>query len=375
MKTRNAVYGLVSLLAVATITVAACGKRSDATGTGTEAPVVIGPENIAVVAETLLVDGPSISGSLAAEREARVNAELGGSVLQVYVEAGQAVATGQPLAQIEPQTAREQAQFTDALVMSFENNLRLAQRNLDRSKRLAAGGAMSTAQMEQDEQAVTQAEATLAEARSRQTAAQRTLSRATVRAPFAGIVAVRAASVGDVVKDGTQLFTIVDPTSLRLEAQVPADYLRTLKVGTPVQFRLSGFGDQRLMGRVSRVVPVLDPVTRQIQVLVSVANPDKSLVAGLFAEGRVITSSHRGLTVPEGALDVRGVRPAVMRLTAGRLERVEVEVGLRDKAAELAEVTGVAAGDTVVLGSARDFQVGTPARVSAAAERATAAAR
>ena len=168
MKTRNAMSGIVSLLAAAAITVAACGKRTDASATGTEAPVVIGPENIAVVAETLLVDGPSISGSLAAEREARVNAELGGSVLQVYVEAGQSVKAGQPLAQIEPQTAREQAQFTDALVMSFENNLRLAQRNLERSKRLAQGGALSTAQMEQDEQAVAQAEATLAEARSRQ---------------------------------------------------------------------------------------------------------------------------------------------------------------------------------------------------------------
>jgi len=374
MKTRNAMFGIVSLLATAAITVAACGKRTDASATDTEAPVVIGPENIAIVAETLLVDGPSISGSLAAEREARVNAELGGSVLQVYAEAGQSVKAGQPLAQIEPQTAREQAQFTDALVMSFENNLRLAQRNLERSKRLAQGGALSTAQMEQDEQAVTQAEATLAEARSRQTSAQRTLSRSTVRAPFAGIVANRSASVGDVVKDGTQLFTVVDPTSLRLEAQVPADFLRTIKVGTPVRFQLSGFGDQQLTGRVSRIVPVLDPATRQVQVLVSVPNPDKSLLAGLFAEGRVITSSHEGLTVPQGAIDARGVRPSVMRLKGGRLERVEVEVGLQDRIAELAEVTGVAAGDTVVLGSARDIQAGTPARVGAAAERATAAA-
>ena len=373
MKTRNAMFGIVSLLAAA-ITVAACGKRTDASATDTEAPVVIGPENITVVAETLLVDGPSISGSLAAEREARVNAELGGSVLQVYVEAGQSVKAGQPLAQIEPQTAREQAQFTDALVMSFENNLRLAQRNLERSKRLAQGGALSTAQMEQDEQAVTQAEATLAEARSRQTSAQRTLSRSTVRAPFTGIVANRSASVGDVVKDGTQLFTIVDPTSLRLEAQVPADFLRAIKVGTPVRFQLSGFGDQQLTGRVSRIVPVLDPATRQVQVLVSVPNPDKSLLAGLFAEGRVITSSHKGLTVPQGAIDARGVRPSVMRLKGGRLERVEVEVGLQDRIAELAEVTGVAAGDTVVLGSARDIPAGTPARVGAAAERATAAA-
>jgi len=374
MKTRNAALGLAGLLSLA-VTVTACGKRPDASATDTQGPIVIGPENIAVVAETLLVDGPSISGSLAAERQARVNAELGGSVLQMFVEAGQTVTTGQPLAQIEPQTAREAAEFTNALVSSLENNLRLAQRNLDRSKRLQAGGAVSTAQMEQDEQAVAQAEATLAEARSRQTSAKRTLSRATVRAPFAGIVAARLASVGDVVKDGTQLFTIVDPSSLRLEAQVPADYLRTLKVGTPVHFQLTGFGDRQLTGKVSRIVPVLDPATRQVQVLVAVPNPDRSLVAGLFADGRVITSSHRGLTVPQGALDMRGIRPTVMRLKGGKLERVEVEVGLQDNAAERTEVTGLAVGDTVLLGSARDLQAGIPARVGAAAERASASAQ
>ncbi|HEX5634392.1 MAG TPA: efflux RND transporter periplasmic adaptor subunit, partial [Gemmatimonadales bacterium] len=216
-------------------------------------------------------------------------------------------------------------------------------------------------------------EAQLAEARSRQTVARRTLSRATVRAPFAGVVSVRSASVGDVVKDGTLLFTVVDPRSLRLQGQVPAEFVRTLKPGTPVLFRLSGY-DQPLEGRVSRVVPVLDPATRQVRVLVTVPNPSGTLVAGLFADGRVITARHTGLTVPQAAVDARGVRPAVTRLAQGRLERVEVEVGLQDAETERVEVRGVAAGDTVLTGSARDFAPGTPARVGAVAERATASA-
>ncbi|MCU0621120.1 MAG: efflux RND transporter periplasmic adaptor subunit [Gemmatimonadales bacterium] len=375
MQTRQAHLALGGAALLFATLAAGCGGRPAAEARETAAPVVIGPENVAVVAETTLVDGPAISGTLAADKQARVRAELGGSVLQVFAEAGQSVGAGQALAQIEPQTAREAAQYSDALVASLESNLRLAQRNLDRSRRLSAGGAVSTAQMELDEQAVVQAEAVLAEARSRQVSAQRTLARSTVRAPFGGVVSARAASVGDVVQQGTELFTVVDPSSLRLEAQVPAEYLRSLKVGTPVQFRLSGFGEQALTGRVSRVVPVIDPATRQAQVLVAVPNPGRALVAGLFAEGRVITSEHRGLTVPQGALDVRGVRPSVLRLAGGKLERVEVQVGLRDNAAELVEVTGVAAGDTVMLGTARDFPAGTPARIGAAAERAAVSAQ
>ena len=135
------------------------------------------------------------------------------------------------LAQIEPQTAREQATFTDALVRSLQNDLRLQQRNLERDKRLAEAGAVSTRAVEADSLAVSQSEAALAEANARQVVARRSLERSTVRAPFAGIVSDQTASVGDVVKDGTELFTIVDPSSLRLEAQVPAEALARLKVG------------------------------------------------------------------------------------------------------------------------------------------------
>ena len=302
-----------------------------------------------------------------------MRAELGGSVLQVYAEPGQAVKQGQVLAQIEPQTAREQATFTDALVRSLQNDLRLQQRNLERDKRLAEAGAVSTRVVEADSLAVSQAEASLAEANARQVVARRSLDRATIRAPFAGIVSEQTASVGDVVKDGTELFTIVDPSSLRLEAQVPAEALQGLKVGTPVQFTVSGFRDERLTGRVTRIYPSVDPATRQVKILVTVPNPRQQLVVGLFAEGRVVSSSRKGLTIPKAALDLKGVRPMVVQLDSGRLSRVEVALGLEDAVTELVEVTkGLAPGDTIVLGSSRGLPEGTPARVQVTAERTTA---
>lgn len=372
MKVRS-VTAILVVAAIAGVAVTACQAPKAADASEALAPVVIGPENITVVAETTLVDGPPISGSLGAEREARVRAELGGSVLQVFAEPGQAVKAGQQLAQIEPQTAREQAAFTDALVRSLQNDLRLQQRNLERDKRLAEAGAVSTRVVEADSLAVSQAEAALAEANARQVVARRSLERATVRAPFAGIVSDRTISVGDVVKDGTELFTILDPSSLRLEGQVPAEALQRLRVGTPVQFTLSGFQGEQLTGRVSRIYPSVDPATGQVKILVSVPNPQQQLVVGLFAEGRVINASRRGLTVPLAAVDLRGVRPMVVQLKGGRLKHAEVTTGLEDTVAEQVEITaGLAAGDTVVLGSARGIPEGTPARVQAIVERSTA---
>lgn len=361
----------LAMVSLAVVALAGCGDGSKADATAAVAPVVIGPENIAIVADTVLKDGPPISGTLGAEREARVRSELGGSVLQIYVEPGQAVREGQVLAQIEPQTAREQAAFSDALVRSLENNLRLEQRNLDRDKRLAEAGALSTRAVESDSLGVAQAQASLAEATARQVAAQRALDRSSVQAPFAGIVSDQQASVGDVVQNGTELFTIVDPSSLRLEAQVPAEALSQLRVGTAVQFTVSGFGDARLQGRVTRIYPSVDPTTRQVRILVTVPNPGQQLVVGLFAQGRVVTSERRGVTVPKAAVDLRGVRPAVSQVKDGRMVRTEVVLGLEDIVAELVEVTsGLAVGDTIVLGSSRGIAPGTPIRVQEPAERA-----
>ena len=69
--------------------------------------------------------------------------------------------------------------------------------------------------------------------------------------------------------------------------------------------------------------------------------------------------------VAMGAVDERGLRPTVIRLRGGKIEKVEVGLGIRDAAAEAVEITsGLAAGDTVLLGAARGISPGTPVKVS-----------
>jgi hypothetical protein len=100
-----------------------------------------------------------------------------------------------------------------------------------------------------------------------------------------------------------------------------------------------------------------------------VPNAGGRLLAGLFAEGRVATSRRSSVVAPSGAVDRRGIRPFVVRLKGGRVERVEVLLGLIDEAREQMEIqTGLAAGDTLLLGGARGLQPGTMVRVGSPAE-------
>ncbi|MHB1328790.1 MAG: efflux RND transporter periplasmic adaptor subunit, partial [Gemmatimonadales bacterium] len=191
-----------------------------------------------------------------------------------------------------------------------------------------------------------------------------------IRAPIAGVVSERHVSVGDNVSAGTALFEVVDPNSMRLEAQVPVTAVSLLKLGTPVPFAVDGYPDRQFEGKVTRINPAVDPATRQVRITVGLPNSSGRLVAGLFAQGQVGTAQRDGIVVPSSAVDRRGIRPTVTKIVGGVAQRVEVVLGIEDQTREQVEITeGVAAGDTVITGAARGVQPGTRVRPSAPAER------
>ena len=373
-KTKNV---LTLLLVLATIgAVWACGKATSAEETPKETPAtVVGPENIVTAQADTIRTGPSISGTLDAERNATLRAELTAQVTAVLVEPGSPVGAGQVLVRLDATGVRDQYLSAQSSVRSAETSAELSKSDLARDQRLAEAGALSQRQLEVTRRAALQADAMLADAKARFATAELNLRRTEIRAPFRGIVASRPARVGDMVQTGTAIATVVDPGSLRLEAQVPVDQLATIKLGTPVLFTVSGYEGREFRGTVTRMSPAVDPVTRQVPIVVRLPNNEGRLVSGLFAQGRVATTSRAGVTVPTAAVDQRGLRPLVYRIKAGRLERVEVTLGFEDPVAERTEVlTGIAGGDTLVVGSAQGLPAGTPIRITAPAERTAAGA-
>jgi RND family efflux transporter MFP subunit len=157
----------------------------------------------------------------------------------------------------------------------------------------------------------------------------------------------------------------MDPSTMRLEASVPAQSIGLVRVGLPVEFSVAGYDSRRFTGRVTRVNPTADPATRQVRITATIPNAGAALVAGLFAEGRVAAETRTAPVVPDAAVDERGVRPSVMRIKNGRVEKVEIELGLKDDQTEMVEVrSGLVPGDTVLLGTARGLTAGTPVTVS-----------
>jgi RND family efflux transporter MFP subunit len=358
-----------AMLAVLTLAATACKEKGTDTGMAAADPVVlVGRENIAVAKLEELRSGPPISGSLEARTEARVRAELGGSVERTFVDEGQRVRRGVLLARLDDSAVRDSYLSAKSAVRSAESALQVAQRNAERASRLAQAGALPERDLETAQLNATNAGGALADARARLALAEKQLGSTMVRAPISGAVSERAVDPGDVVQVGAGLFTIVDLSSLRLEATVPVEKIDRLKVGTPVEFTVTGY-DRRFKGRIERINPAVDPATRQVRIYVAVPNAEQSLVAGLYAEGRVATDARRAVAVPSAAVDRRGTAPVIHSLKGGKVEVVPVQLGVRDEATELVEVhSGLAQGDTVLLGSAQGITEGAVVRIQGEGE-------
>ena len=343
----------------------ACKGSDEAEASPADASVLVSTENITVVTAERLESGPAISGTLEPEQSASIRAEVGGSVIATYVEAGQRVAKGTRLAKIDDSGIQDAFLSARSNVTSAQSSADLAKREEERANSLLQAGAIAEREVEGARRSNVAAQAQLADARSRLALAERQLSNTVVTAPFDGIVSERRVSGGDVVTPGGEMFTVVDPTSMRLEASVPADQLAVIRLGLPVNFTVTGYRDRVFQGKISRINPTADQVTRQVRIYASIPNSGQTLVGGLFAEGRVAAESHIGPSAPMTAIDEAGTTPAVMRIRNGTVERVEVTLGVSDAATERVELlSGVGVGDTLLVGSARRITPNTPVKVT-----------
>lgn len=345
----------------------ACGKKAEKKAAAQAAPppaVQIGPTDAVAAALGRIENGPALSGTLTAKREATLRAEIAGGVVATYAREGQQVSAGALLARLDPGSLGDAAASARLAVTNARSSLQVAERQEERQRTLLAAGAVAQREVETAHQSTVAARAAVAQAEAQLSSARKQLGNAEVRAPFAGVVSEKQVSIGDVVQVGGALYTVVDPSSLELEAAVPATALADLAAGMPVQFSVTGFPDRRFTGRVARINPSADPETRQVRVYAEIPNYERALVGGLFAEGRVATRSLMAVTLPAAAIDRRLGKPAVLKVQSGKVQRVEVALGLTDEQTDRVEIKqGVAAGDLVLVGAAQQIAPGTPVRL------------
>lgn len=371
-----------ALLALA-IPLGACSGAADSGGGGraddTRQVAVVEVQAVEVPREVEAV------GTLNAQDEAIVSAEVEGRVARLAADMGDRVAAGAPLVLLDAEKLRyrlkeqrgglEQARArlgargsdlppidSTPEVMSALAHRREAEGRLTRARQLAERKLLPAEDLERAETQLETAraahEAALAAARNLQAeiaartaavkGADRDLQDATIRAPFEGVVAERLVSAGQFVRVQTPVMRIVRMHPLRLTAEIPERFAPAVRVGHTLSVRVDAYPDRPIEGRITRLSPDVNLKSRAFAIEGEVPNADGALKPGTFARVRIVTDRvDRTVAIPVSAVQTRYGRSVVFVVQDGKLAASEVKLG--DRLGPRVEVLeGVAAGTTIV---------------------------
>jgi RND family efflux transporter MFP subunit len=343
------------------------GKGGKKDAVAIPAKLVIAPEDVLTIQANALASGPVVTGSIQPERKADLRAEVSAVVLQVLKENGDLVRRGDVLVRLDPTSIRDNLQSAEANVRNATQALDQSERNLQRLKTLRDSGMTSLQALDDAEVRRNAAQSELAASHARAVLARQQLERTTVRAPFDGVVSDRKVSAGDTASVGKELLKVIDPGSMRFAGRVSADKISVVRVGQAVSFRINGYAGQEFRGKVTRVDPSANDVTRQVEVLVSFDEVRQARVAGLFAEGLIEASSTKAVTLPESVLLRSGDKASVWRVKSNTLSRVDLALGARDPRSGHFEVrSGLTDGDVILRNPSSSYKEGQSAEMASA---------
>jgi len=367
--------GAAVVLACSLLSLGACSKGTNDTPEEAVA-LLVSPEDLVTVSNSALASGPSITGSVEAERRADLRAEVSAVVLSVLKENGDPVRRGDLLVRLDQNAIRDSLTAAEASARAASQAFEQAERQYQRMVKLRETGMVAMQQLEDAETQRNNAQSERAAARTREVTARQQLERTEVRAPFDGIVSDRKVSAGDTASVGKELMQIIDPASLRFEGRVSADSIGEVAAGQRVSFRIQGYADADVAGTVIRVNPAANATTRQVEVLVRFDDPEQQPgVTGLYAEGRVETRSAEILAVPAASVVREGDNAYAWRVKNSTVQKVKLDLGVRDaRTGQYVVNDGLAAGDSILRHPGSTLQDGQPARLAGSPEQATTTA-
>lgn len=314
------------------------------------------------VTSEILRETLRVTGSLAPVQQLQFTAEVSARVDEVNVRAGDAIKLGDVLVKLDVDNLREQLAQQRNTSESTGAQLSLAVAEMQRTISLVERDLSPASALERAKSDVRRLTSTLAAQETMVRSAELNLARATVTAPFDGVVSERKVDPGQFANVGSPLVSIVDLTDLEFTATAPVNDSPKIEVGQQVELRVEGFGDQVFQGRVERISPVTVDGTRMLPVYVGVPNPDGILLGGMFAYGELVLDvAEDAIGIPTAALREDENGPYVLAIANGIAERRVVTVAREWNRGRLVEISGgLAAGDIIVASPIPELRPGTP---------------
>lgn len=310
--------------------------------------------------------GLDASGYVVARRKATLSAKILGKVSEVNFEEGQHVKEGDIVARLDDSNyaaALRQAQATmQQAKAAFENATPI----YNRYRGLKQQNAISTDAVENQRIAYDNARTQYAVSQAAVALAQSNLRDTLVRAPFAGVVTVKVAQVGEVVAPSaagggdtrTGIVTIVDMDSLEVQVDVAENYIERVEVGGDATIHLDAYPELDIPGTVIAIIPTADQSKGTVKVRVGIKAKDSRILPQMAARVAFMTAPEKGTTaqaaprfnVPANAVQSNGRTGVVYVLgSEDKLEKRDVALGPQTQQG-VTILSGLSAGDRLAVG-------------------------
>jgi membrane fusion protein, multidrug efflux system len=291
----------------------------------------------------------SATANLVAENDVAVLSEVEGRVTSLLVDEGDRVKAGAVLARLDPsdeEIALKKAELRHAN----------AQQVYERGQDLIAKELISREEADKLTVDFKIASQELAEA-------EWALAQTVIKAPFAGQVTLRQIQLGQHIRPGDSLFQITDFDPLIARIYLSEGDIVGLKPGTEARISLNADPGVTMRGRIRQISPVVDTATGTVKVTVEAIAPPPEVRSGSFVAIHVVRETHDGaLLVPREAV-LRELQSSHVFVDAdGKAAKRTVELGLED-GDRVEVVTGIAAGDRVIVAGQGGLRDGTKVRV------------
>ena len=277
----------------------------------------------------------NFTGTFEPNRETKLSAEVQGKVNRVLVENGSLVRRGQVLIQQDDALLQLQLKSAQVQINGLEADLK-------RYRILVENDAIQGVQLEKTELALESAQVQISTLKEQ-------ISKASIRAPFDGVVTAKLTEEGDFAAPGKPLIQLTDISKLKLTIQVPEQDLKLFEQGKEYKIQIPGLS-QEANGKVT-MIGSRGNVGNSFPVEIIISNTAKQEIkAGMFGELKMKTEAGQsGILIPAGAILGSDLSPQVYLVKEGKavLQNIQIEKRWQD---QVLVRSGLSEGDVLIVG-------------------------
>lgn len=339
-------------LLFAVLALTSCKKPDAAAEAGSKKPDLVALAPVKVETGTVehqkMPKYLTLTGSIAADRQSDIAANVSGRVTNTYVERGMPVKAGQVIAVVDSRAAGFQAAAAVAQSQAAQTQVNLAKQDCERADTLFSQGALAKAEYERLKTQCTAQLYTANAAQANADLANKAAGDTIIRAPFDGIIGERFVNVGEYVQPPTRVASVFAVNPVRVSLSVPEPAISMVKEGQTLELSVSSWPDRTFPATVRFVSPALRANTRDLIIEASARNLDGALRPGMFATAKLAIGDEEQPTVPVSAVKVDGTVRRLFLARNGQAFEVVVQTGV-EKDGRVAVLEPLAQGDKVII--------------------------